>query len=158
MKKTLLYAAILVLGLAAAAAPAPSLVGVWKVTEIVHPQGERNLSPQPTVYTFTARHYSHVSVTSKRPRPNHTGPSATDSERVEMWGPFSATAGTYELGEGEFTVRPIVAKNPGFMVAGSFMTFELTPEGEDIWIRAKRSNTGPIPREHAYRVRLIRLE
>ena len=123
-----------------------------------HPQGEKNLSPQPTVYIFTAQHYSHVSVTSAGPRPNHTGPNATESELVEMWQPFSATAGTYEEREGEFTLRPIVAKNPGFMVAGSFMTFELKHEGEDIWIRAKRSNAGPIPPEHAFRVRLIRLE
>ena len=75
-----------------------------------------------------------------------------------MWEPFSATSGTYELGEGEFTIRPLVAKNPGFMAPGSFMTFEMTAEGEDTWIRAKQTNAGPIPIANANRVRLVRLE
>ena len=110
------------------------------------------------MYIFTARHYSHVSVTSKSPRPNYAGPNVTDFERVQMWEPFSATSGTYELREGEFTIRPLVAKNPGFMAPGSFMTFEMTAEGENIWIRAKQTHTCPIPSANANRVKLVRLE
>jgi hypothetical protein len=49
------------------------LVGVWKVAEIVSPKGEKDSNPQPTIYIFTTRHYSHVSVTSTKPRPNYTG-------------------------------------------------------------------------------------
>ena len=62
---TLLLAALLAAASQPTSTPAVgTLAGVWKVAEIVHPQGEKNLSPQPTVYIFTAQHYSHVSVTS----------------------------------------------------------------------------------------------
>jgi hypothetical protein len=150
-----------VLGLGCASAHAQSstgLVGVWRVAEIVSPKGETDFSPQPTVYIFTAQHYSHVSVTSSKPRPNHTGPDVTDSQKLEMWEPFTATAGTYELRGNEFTIRPMVAKNPAFMAAGSSTTFEFTVDGKSIWIRATRTPAGPIPAAVANRVRLVRLE
>jgi len=76
-----------------------------------------------------------------------------------MWQPFSATAGTYELRAKELTIRPIVAKNPGFMEPGSFTTFELTVENDtSIWVRATNADAGPIPLTSANRVRLVRLE
>ena len=99
---------------------ANSLVGAWRVAEMISPQGERNANPQPTIYIFTARHYSHVSVTSAAPRPSYAGPDMTDAQRVAMWEPFTATAGTYEVRPGEFTIRPVVAKNPAAMASGSF--------------------------------------
>jgi hypothetical protein len=134
------------------------LVGAWKVAEIISPDGQKNSNPQPTIYIFAARHYSHVSVTSATPRPNYTGPAVTDAQRLEMWQPFTATAGTYEVRAKEFTIRPMVAKNPGFMNAGSFTTFEMTMDGKDLWIRATSADAGPIPAAAANRVRLARLE
>ena len=134
------------------------LVGAWRVAEIVSPSGEKNSNPQPTIYIFARRHYSHVSVTSAKLRPNYTGPNVTDAQRIEMWQPFSATAGTYDLDANEFTIRPMVAKNPGFMNPESFTTFELTTEGKDTWIRATKADTGPISPTIANRVRLVRLE
>jgi hypothetical protein len=110
------------------------------------------------MYLFTARHYSHVSVTSTTPRPTYTGTNLTDAQRLEMWQPFSATAGTYELRAKELTIRPIVAKNPLFMRPGSFTTFEVTMEGASIWILATNADAGPIPADSANRVRLVRLE
>ncbi len=134
------------------------LVGVWKVAETVSPQGEKNSSPQPTIYIFAERHYSHVSVTSAKPRPNYTGPNVTEAQLLEMWQPFSATAGMYDVRANELTIRPMVAKNPAFMQTGSFTTFELSREGKDIWIRATKANSGPISPATANRVRLTRLE
>ena len=81
MRTALVCAAVLPLGLASMSVAAQSvnpLVGVWKVAELVSPQGETNPTPQPTLYIFTARHYSHVSVTSKSPLPNYAGPNVTD--------------------------------------------------------------------------------
>jgi hypothetical protein len=75
-----------------------------------------------------------------------------------MWEPFSATAGTYEVVSNEFTIRPMVAKNPGFMVQGSFTTFHFDRVGADVWIRAVRAPGGPIPEAASNRVRLVRLE
>lgn len=161
MRSAWIMAAALALGFLSIGVQGQSanpLVGVWKVGEIEAPQGERDTSPQPTLYIFTARHYSHVSVTSSSPRPNYTGPNVTDAQRVEMWQPFSATAGTYEVRGNEFTIRPIVAKNPGFMAGGGFFTFELTREGQDVWIRASRDASGPVPRANANRVKLVRQE
>lgn len=99
-----------------------------------------------------------MSVTSTKPRPNYTGQNVTDAQRLEMWQPFSATAGTYDVGASEFTIRPMVAKNPGVMEPGSFTTFEVTTEGKDMWIRATKADTGPISPTNANRARLIRLE
>jgi hypothetical protein len=75
-----------------------------------------------------------------------------------MWEPFSATAGSYDVVANEFTIRPMVAKNPGFMVQGSFTTFHFDRAGSDIWIRAVRATGGPIPEATSNRVRLVRLE
>ena len=77
-----------------------------------------------------------------------------------MWEPFSATAGTSaSIRPGDaFTIRPLVAKNPGFMEPGSFTTFEFVAEGNDLWIRATVGPGGPIPQAAASRVRLVRLE
>jgi hypothetical protein len=110
------------------------------------------------MYVFTARHYSHVSVTSATPRPTYAGPDVTEKQRLEIWDPFTATACTYEMSGNELTIRPIVAKNPGFMVPGSFTTFRFDLDGQDIWIRAVRGPGGPIPEAAANRVRLARLE
>jgi hypothetical protein len=137
---------------------ANSMIGVWKVAEIVSPQGEQNSNPQPTMYIFTARHYSHVSVTSPTPRPNFGEGNLTDAQWVQMWEPFSATAGTYDLRGNTLTIRPIVAKNPAFMSGGTFTSFELTVEGKDVWIRATGSHVGSIPGASANRVKLVRLE
>jgi hypothetical protein len=139
MQRTPVFAGLVAFGFVSTPAAAPSanpLVGVWKVAEIVPPEGEPNRSPQPTLIIFTPRYYSHVSVTSKSPRPNYSGPSLTDFRAGSNVG---ATSGTYELQEGEFTIRPLVAKNPGFTAPGSFMTFELTAQGKDIWIRTSFS-------------------
>ena len=138
--------------------PVKSIAGAWKVAEIVSPDGQKQSNPQPTIYVFTARHYSHVSVTSPKPRPNYTGPTVTDAQRVEMWQPFTATAGTYEASATQLTIRPMVAKNPGFMEPGRFTTFALRMEGDDLWIHASSSDAGPIPAASANRVRLERLE
>lgn len=138
--------------------PAVSLAGVWKVAEIVAPQGEPNRNPQSTIYIFTARHYSHVSVTSMAPRPNYTGPNVTDAQRVEMWQPFSATSGTYELNGAELTLFPLVAKNPGFMDGHTYMKFEITPEGNDVWMRATQSQLRSFSSSDSNRIRLVRIE
>jgi len=161
MRSAWIVAAAMALGSASVGVKgqgAHPLVGVWKVAEIEAPQGEKDTNPQPTLYIFTARHYSHVSVTSSSPRPNYTGPNVTDAQRVAMWQPFSATAGTYEVSGSDLTIRPIVAKNPGFMASRGFFTFEFSLEGPDVWLRASRDAAGVIPRANANRVKLVRQE
>ena len=134
------------------------LRGVWRVAEIVPPAGAPISSPQPTMYLFAARHYSHVSVTSPEPRPNYVGADVTDKQKLEMYEPFTATAGTYDVAANEFTIRPLVARNPGFMTPGAFTTFRFDVDGQSIWIRAVRGPGGAIPENASNRVRLVRLE
>jgi len=66
--------------------------------------------------------------------------------------------GRDDVAANEFTIRPMVAKNPGFMVQGSFTTFHFDRDGPDIWLRAVRATGGPIPEASSNRVRLVRLE
>jgi hypothetical protein len=89
MRMVWIGAALLILALASIgleSQAANPLVGVWKVAEFVSLNGEKNSNPQPTIYIFTTRHYSHTSVTSTKPRP------VTDAQRLEMRQPFTATA------------------------------------------------------------------
>ncbi len=159
MRRLLFCGVVLVFSLtwiAAQTRPATPIKGVWRFGEIVNPQGEENPNPEPALYMFTARHYSFVRVRARRP--TYTGPDVTDAQRVEMWGPYSATSGTYDIRGNVLTIYPVVAKNPSFMTEGKFMRFEVTEEGHDIWIRAIESDAGPISSDIANRVRLVRLE
>ena len=111
----------------------PSIQGVWKITELVRTgaNATRNSNPQPSLYIFTARHYSIISVNGTQPRPQvpafKNPDKPTDAEKLatyDMWQPFAANSGTYEIKGTTLTRRPLVAKNVGVMtnppVAGEF--------------------------------------
>ena len=111
----------------------PSIQGVWKITELVRTgaNATKNSNPQPSVYIFTARHYSIMSINGTQARaavPAFKNPDKpTDAEKLatyEMWEPVTANSGTYEIKGTTLTRRPLVAKNVGVMtnppVAGEF--------------------------------------
>ena len=97
--------------------------GVWRMTEreTKGPNAGINKNLQPNLYIFTRGHYSIVSVTSDKPRPNQPQDlaKATAAELNATWGPFVAHSGTYEVKGEILTLRPIVAKNPTVMTPGS---------------------------------------
>ena len=143
------------------------LEGVWKVAEVVPPASSANekptpvTSPQPGLLIFTKGYYSGMSVTAMQPRTAAAPPkdpsNLTDAEKIaryEVWAPFIANAGTYEVKGSTLTFHPMVAKSPDVMSSGSTITWELKPEGANtLWLipPTERATTSP-------RVKFTRLE
>ena len=141
----LTIAAVLLAASLFAQAPNPSsspLEGAWRVAEVVvtGANASTNSNPQPSLYIFTKRHYSILSVNSTQPRPKFeplkTPGKPTDAEKIaryQQWNPFTANSGTYEIKGTLVTTRPLVAKNETVM-SGSGDTWEFKIEGDTLWL------------------------
>jgi hypothetical protein len=143
------------------------LEGVWKVAEVVEPATNANekgtsiTSPQPGLLVFTRGYYSGTAVTTDQPRAAVAAPkdprNLTDAEKIaryEQWGPFIATAGTYEVKGSTLTMNAIVAKNVEVMTTSPTITWEVKLEGANtFWLipTADRAKTSP-------RVKFTRVE
>ena len=121
--------------------------GVWAYTEVTTtgPNGSTKQITQPGLYIFTKKHYSVVRVTADAQRPNVDVATATaeDLRKVFVDG-FAANAGTYELKGGKVTIRPMIAKAPGFMTPETFVTFSVKVEGNTLTVVSEKNNDGPI--------------
>lgn len=67
----------------------PSVIGVWKLTEVKVPQigdidAQTITNPQPALYIFTKKHYSRMEVTGGKPRPN-LPEEPTDTQIAEAY-------------------------------------------------------------------------
>jgi hypothetical protein len=133
-------------------AAAPSVDGVWKITEVVTTgaNAATNGSPQPSLVIFARGHYSYVSVGGTTPRPTVSAAKdpnkLTDAEklaRYEQWNPFTANAGTYEAKGTTITRRPLVAKNPAVMTADAPIVQEFKLEGNTLWLISKSAAGQP---------------
>jgi len=131
MMKRITIAVALFAGAANAQSAAPSLVGVWKVTEITGTNGQTVANPQPGLFIFTRNYYSVVQILGSDPR-RETPPTASDADLVKIWRPFVAQAGTYEVSGSTFTTRPIAAKNPNRMRSDWRYTFSFKLEGDTL--------------------------
>jgi hypothetical protein len=155
-----LVAALGVARVAAQRRPA-SIVGVWRVVEVTTtgPNAATNKTPQPSLYIFTAKHYSQIADTGVSPRPamaQTEAAKATADQLRASWGPFFANAGTYEIKGGEIHRRAIVAKNPAGMTSGGIAVSSFQVEGNTLTMTQKSSNLGPI--QNPTTVKLVRLE
>lgn len=133
----------------------PSIVGVWRLSEvtITGPNARKITSPQPGLRIFTQRHYSLSEVTSDKPRPELPPQGkATDKQIADAFGPFTGQAGTYEIKGNEITTRPIAAKSPNAMQAGSFTTSTFTLEGSTLTMTTKANAAGPIANPTTFRL------
>ena len=164
IRKTSVMVAIVVVGAwaLASAQSAPSLQGAWRVTEIVvtGAAAATTSSPQPGLYVFTRQHYSIVTVNGTTARKAGAAPKdpakLTDAEKVaqyELWNPFTANSGTYQVSGSTLTTRPLVAKNPGVM--GATQTREFKIDGNTLTL-IQKSATGQPASET--RTKLTRLE
>jgi hypothetical protein len=162
--KTSVIAAMLVVGAwaLATAQSAPSLQGAWRVTEIVvtGANASTNSSPQPGLYVFTRQHYSIVTVNGTTARKAAAAPrdpaKLTDAEKIaqyELWNPFTANSGTYQVKGNTLTTTPLVAKNPGVM--GTPATREFTIDGKTLTLIQKSAAGQPASET---RTKLTRLE
>src|SRR5262245_3674876 len=117
------------------AAPSPSIVGVWRLAEVITegPNEKRNTNPQPGVLIFTQHFYSANVVTSEAPRPELPATGATDEQRADAFGAFDAVTGGYEIMGSQIVFTRIASKNPNAMRPGSkaMNTFRL--EGDTLW-------------------------
>jgi hypothetical protein len=134
------------IGAQAAAANSP-VVGVWRVAEIAvtGPNASTIKTPQPGLVIFTQRHYSIDMVTSEGPRADVSTQGATDKQRADAFGWFTANAGAYTVKGDELTNTIIAAKNPATMSSGSFQVYTFKTEGKStLWLISKASRTGPV--------------
>jgi hypothetical protein len=79
-----------------------------------------------------------------KPRPDLPQKDATDAQKVAVWTPFMATAGTLEVKGSTVILKPIVAKDPNGMAPGNFMTADFKVEGNTLILILKSNQTGPI--------------
>ena len=104
---------------ALAAGKAPSIEGVWKITDMTATGANpmTNPSPQASLYIFSHGHYVYVADTSAAPRTAASvkdPANPTDAEKVakfQEWGPVIAQGGTYEVKGATLTRQATVAKN-----------------------------------------------
>jgi hypothetical protein len=144
------------------AASEPTIQGVWRVAEVTTtgPTASTNKSPQPSLYIFTARHYSlmRVNGTTARPDlPQDQVAKATAAQLLAVYGTaLSAQSGTYELAGGKLTTRPVVAKNTFGMAPGASFTASYKLDGKTLTITSERNPAGPI--ENPTTWKLTRIE
>ena len=143
-----------------AAAQANKLAGAWKVVEvkITGDKPETITSVQPNLYIYTKKHYSVMVVTGKEPRPVPEDVSKLTAEelrKIYVTG-FVANSGTYEVKGDRITIRPIVAKGPGFMQPGNFVTSVFKIEGNFLTMTTEADKDGPA--KNPMTVKLERIE
>ena len=133
------------------AASEPTIQGVWRITEVTTtgPNASKNTSPQPSLYIYTAKHYSliRINATTARPDlPQDQVAKATAAQLLAVWGPsaFSAQSGTYEIAGGKLTTRALVARGTGPMAAGAFTTSSYKLDGKTLTITPERNQSGPV--------------
>ena len=133
--------------------------GAWALTEITTTgtDGSTKQMTQPSVYLFTKKHYSAIYVSSSDPRPSVADITTLTADELRniFVTSFVANAGTYELKGGKLTMRPVVAKNPGFMQAGTFTTSSLKIEGNMMTLVSEGSNTGPTKNPTTFKLKRI---
>jgi hypothetical protein len=145
------------------AASQPTLQGVWRVTEITTtgPNASKNSSPQPSLYIYTAKHYSLIRINGKTARPDlptDQVAKATAAQLLEVYGPvLSAQSGTYEAAGGKLTTRAIVAKGTGPMAPGVFAIASYKLDGTTLTITQERGFDGK-PVENPTTWKLTRIE
>lgn len=141
---------------------ADSVVGVWKVAEVVTTgAGQETIkTPQPGLLFLTKSHYSISRIMSAGQRAKFAAPknadALTDAEKIarfEQWGPFQSNAGTYEIKGTTLTTHPTVAKNQD--IVGSTSAMEVKLEGEALWLITKSPAGAPVSET---RVKWVRVE
>jgi hypothetical protein len=151
-----LFVVVAVLGLTSVAIfgqAKPSIQGVWRVAErtTTGPTAATNKNPQPSLYIFTAKHYSMMQDSSVKPRPMVEGLGAgataklTDAEmmtRYREWAPVQANSGTYEVKGNTLTVRPAIAKSTAVMASKTGASYQFKMDGDSLWLIAVIGPTG----------------
>jgi hypothetical protein len=135
------------------------LLGAWRVAEITRDSaGMRVTRPaQPGIYLFTQTHYSVTRVDSNAPRREFPAElRRTTVTYVDIWGPFTAHAGTYDVAGDVLTTRPVVAKNPSAMQPGAFGKYRLRMVADTLWLGQVATHAGKVA--EPLQVKLVRAD
>ena len=102
---------------------------------------------QPSLYIFTAEHYSITQVVGSNPRPNLPADpnNGTAAELLAVYGPFAANAGTYEIQGATLTFHMSVARNPINMTPGPGNTMSFKIDGNTLTLTSLTTRNGPTP-------------
>ena len=124
---------------------AQDLEGAWRVTEVVTtgPIGRTLSTPQPGLLLFTGDHYSYMFVTTDQPRIVPSRGLAGVEEMLDIWSPFTANAGTFEVSGNRMIRRPVVAKSPETMVRGTFNEYTFRLSADTLWVTTVGTEGGP---------------
>jgi hypothetical protein len=129
----------------AAPAKAPSIEGVWKITDVTATGANpmANPTPQAGFYFFSHGHYSVVADNGRAPRtaaPVKDPANPTDAEKVakyQEWAPVVAQVGTYELKGATLIRLPTVAKNVSAIGPAGQAEAEIKLTGDTLVIISK---------------------
>ena len=136
-----------------AQAQSSALRGAWKVTEVSLTSPDTswtNTDPRPWLLMFGEHYYSIMGSRGSGSR-ERLSDEPSDAERLEAWGPFRASAGTYEVTGSTVTFQVIVAKNPNNEGSRTWTnTYRI--EGDTLWTTFETATGAEI------RVTSLRLE
>ena len=113
MKRVALLLTCLTIGSIHVSAQAGSkspLLGAWKVVET-----QAGPVTQPSLYVFTARHFSRMNTVGEKPRAKFkdSDPAKTTSqEKIAAYDTFGANTGTYEISGSTIVFKILLAKSP----------------------------------------------
>ena len=121
------------------------LEGAWRVTEVATTGalGRTLGTPQPGLLLFTGGYYSYTFVTSDQPRPIPPRGLANVEDMLDVWSPFTANAGTFEVSGNRMTRRPVVAKSPDAMAPGAFNEYTFRLSADTLWVTTVGTEGGP---------------
>ena len=122
--------------------------GVWRLVErtTTGPGAYTTKTPQPVMWVFTPKYFSQIRIDSNKPLADLADAAkATADELRAAWGPFTASAGTYELSDGNIvTFRVEVGKSNAQMGPGNFYTWSYKLEGNTLSLTNVGGMNGPV--------------
>ncbi len=152
-----LFAALVLSG--SLVAQSKSIEGVWSLTEMTTtgPDGSTKQMSQPSMYLFTKKHYSIIYVSSAAPRVVLEDSSKATAEELRniFVESFIANAGTYEIKAGKITLRPMVAKSPGYMQPGVYSTSSVKFDANTMTMISESSNAGPATNPTTFKLKRV---
>jgi hypothetical protein len=111
-----------------------ALEGVWSRVESFGPN-TMWYRAQPGQRLFVDGHYSWIQVNTAMgaPRPAMPGADATAAQLRDVWGPFLAQAGRYEVRADTIVQYPIVAKDPAGMAPNTVERYSYRIVADSLW-------------------------
>jgi hypothetical protein len=100
--------------------------GVWQISKITWQRTDSisvNSKPQPSLYMFTKKYYSTVWIPTDEPRQSFSKAfEPTTEELQDAFNSIVVNTGTYIITDSTLTIKPVVARMPGF--AGGYARYE----------------------------------